>query len=303
MKKTMRLLKLSLIMAAIGSMPALSAVMNSVKGTISDGKTGQPIADARITLISTRVQTYRLELTSGSDGAVYKNGIPTGGYEVQFEKEGYFPARSSIRLTIGDNYDISVKLEPVPDQSASGAGLLRSVVELVNAGKFAEAITKASDGLAKEPANAMLHYYRGYCQEKSGNAAAAIVDYGRAVELKADFALALASLGKLQARQGDYAKAAENYKKACELQANNPDALYNYGICLVNLGNNAEAKKMFEKVLVIDAAHADACYQLGLVLLGLGDMVKAKECLQQFLVLDPLHKDAAVAKQIIDSIK
>lgn len=303
MKKTMRLLLLSLIVAVIGIMPVAADVLNSVKGTISDGKTGQPIADVRIALISTRVQTYRLELTSDRDGAVYKNGIPTGSYEVQFEKEGYFPARSSIRLTIGDNYDISVKLEPVPDQNASGAGLLRSVVELVNSGKFAEAIAKAGEGLGQEPANAMLHYYRGYGQEKSGNPAAAIIDYGRAVELKPDFALALASFGKLQARQGEYAKAAESYKKACELQANNPDVLYNYGICLVNLGNNAEAKKTFEKVLAIDAVHTDACYQLGLVLLGLGDMVKAKECLQQFLALDPLHKDAATAKAIIDSLK
>jgi len=303
MKKAMRLLPLSMVVALIGAMPAAADTMNSVKGTISDGKTGQPIADVRIALISSRVQTYRLELTSDRDGAVYKNGIPTGSYEVQFEKEGYFPARSSIRLSIGDNYDISLKLEPAPDQNASGVGLLRSVVELVNSGRYAEGIAKAGEGLGKEPANAMLHYYRGYCQEKSGNPAAAIIDYGRAVELKPDFALALASFGKLQARQGEYAKAVESYKKACELQANNPDVFYNYGICLVNLGNNAEARTIFEKVLAIDAANADACYQLGLVLLGLGDMAKAKECLQQFLILDPLHKDTAIAKAIIDSIK
>lgn len=303
MKKITCLLIMSVIMTLVGAMPAAADVMNAVKGTIRDGKTGQPIADVRITLISTRVKTQRIELTSDRDGAIYKNGIPTGGYEVQFDKEGYFPARSTIRLSIGDNYDISVKLEPLPDQSASGAGLLRSVVELVNAGKFAEAISKAGDGLGKEPANAMLHYYRGYCQEKSGNTAAAIADYGRAVELKADFALALSSLGKLQARQGEYAKAAANYKKACELQADNADVLYNYGICLVNLGDNAEARKTFEKVLALDGAHADACFQLGLVLLGQGEMAKAKEWLQKFLTLDPVHKDAATAKAIIDSIK
>ncbi len=303
MKKTIRLPHFLLIAAILGAMPAAAAVMNAVKGTISDGKTGQPIADVRIALISTRVQTFRIELTTDRDGAVYKNGIPTGTYEVQFEKEGYFPARSSIRLTIGDNYDISLKLEPVPDQSASGAGLLRSIVELVNGGKFAEAIAKAGDGIGKEPANAMLYYYRGYSREKSGDAAAAIADYGKAAELKPDFALALAGLGKLQARQGEYAKAAANYKKVSELAPNDMDALYNYGICLVNLGNNAEAKAMFEKVLSIDAAHADACYQLGLVLLGLGDMAKAKECLQSFLTLAPEHKDAATAKAIIDSLK
>jgi Flp pilus assembly protein TadD len=303
MKKIMRWVALSVIAALIGAMPAAAAIMNAVKGTITDAKTGQPIADVRIALISTRVQTYRLEMTTGRDGTLYKNGIPTGSYEVQFEKEGYFPARSNIRLSIGDEFDISVKLEPVPDQSASGAGLLRAVVEMVNAGKFADAIAKTSDGIGKEPANAVLYYYRGYCQEKSGNAAAALLDFGKAAELKPDFALALASLGKLQARQGEFAKAAESFKKACALAPNDMDALYNYGICLVNLGNNAEAKAAFEKVLATDASHADACYQLGLVLLGLGDMAKAKECLKTFLVLAPEHKDAATAKAIIDSLK
>jgi tetratricopeptide (TPR) repeat protein len=303
MKKKLPLMRICLILAIIGCLPAAAEVMNSVKGLVSDAKTGQPIAGVKIILVSIRVQTYRIELTSGGDGTIYKNGIPTGSYEVHFEKEGYFPARSSIRLSIGDNYDISLKLEPVPDQSASGAGLLRALVELVNAGNFSAGITKASDGIGREPANAMLHYYRGYCQEKSGNAAAASADYGRAVELKPDFALALASLGKLQARQGEFVKAAGNFKKAFELAPNDLDALYNYGICLVNLGNNADAKIMFEKVLAIDAAHADACYQLGLVLLGLGDMAKAKECLLTFLTLAPEHKDAATAKAILDSLK
>jgi tetratricopeptide (TPR) repeat protein len=288
---------------AIGCLPVAADVMNAVKGLINDAKTGQPIAGVKITIVSARVQTFRIELTTEKDGTVYKNGIPTGSYDVQFEKEGYFPARSSIRLTIGDNFDISLKLEPVPDQTASGAGLLRAVAEMVNAGKFAESIAKASDGIAQEPGNAMLYYYRGYSQERSGNAAAAIGDYGKAVELKADFALALAGLAKLQARQGEYAKAAANFKKACDLAPNDLDALYNFGVCLVNLGDNAQARATFEKVLAADANHADACYQLGLVLLGLGDMARAKECLQSFLAIAPEHKDAATARAILDTLK
>ena len=303
MKKITTLVPFFLIMTVIAALPVAAAVMNSVKGTISDAKTGQPIADVQIALILTRVTTFRIELTTDKAGAVYKNGIPTGTYEVQFEKEGYFPARSNIRLTIGDDYDISVTLEPIPDQTASGAGLLRAIVELVNGGRFADGIAKATDGIAKEPANAILYYYRGHCQEKSGNPAAAMADYSKAVELKADFALALAGLAKLQARQGEYAKAAANYQKACALAPNDMDALYNYGICLVNLGQSAEAKLTFDKVQAIDAAHADASYQLGLVLLGLGDMAKAKECLQSFLALAPEHNDAATAKAILESLK
>jgi len=197
MKKNTRLVLLLLLVAVIGAVPAWGDVMNCVKGTISDQKTNLPIADVRITLISTRVQTFRIELQSGNDGSIYKNGIPTGSYEIRFEKEGYFPTRSTIRLTIGDSYDISVKLEPVPNQNPGGTDLLRTVVELVNSGKLAEGVKKAGEALEKEPANAMLHYYRGYCLEKSDTAASAIADYGRAIELKPDFALALTSLGKL----------------------------------------------------------------------------------------------------------
>lgn len=286
-----------------GAAPARGDVLNSVKGTIRDQKTGLPIAGVRITLVSARNANLRIDLLSGGDGTVYKNGIPTGGFEVQFEREGYFPARSSIRLTIGDSFDISTRLEPVPAQGADATSTLRAVVELVKGGDFAAAGKKAGDALAQEPANAMLYYYRGYCSEKSGDAAAAGADYGRAVELKPDFVLALTSLGKLQARQGEYAAAAEHYKKALALAPGDPDAIYNYGICLVNLGESAAAREAFEKLLALDPDNPDACYQLGIVLLGLGDMAKAKEYLKKFLALDPQHKDAPFARQIIDSIK
>ena len=47
MKKKCALLLFSLIMAVIGTMPAAAEVMNSVKGTIRDSKTGQPIAEVQ----------------------------------------------------------------------------------------------------------------------------------------------------------------------------------------------------------------------------------------------------------------
>lgn len=303
MKQTAPIL-LTLLAALLASgIPARADVMNAVKGTISDKTTGQPIAGVRITLISARVRSSRIELASDDAGSVYKNGIPTGSYDVEFEKEGYFPARSSLRLTIGDELDISVKLEPMPVQNAGAGDRLRAIVQLVKDGGFAEAVARSGEALALEPANAMLHYYRGYSREKSGDAAGALVDYARAAELKPDFALALASLGKLQARGGDFAKAAENIRKSLALAPGDSSAIYNYAVCLVNLGDNAGARASLEKLLEIDPAHADGCYQLGIVLLGQGDMAGAKQWLQKFLELDPQHKDAPTAKQIIDSLK
>lgn len=301
MKHTIAILMTATLLGAALAAPA--AVMNAVKGTISDLKTGQPIAGVRIALISARTRSSRIELATDEAGYVYKNGIPTGSYDVEFEKEGYFPARSSLRLTIGDELDISAKLEPMPVQDTGAGERLRAVVALVNAGQFADAADRAGEALAQDPASPMLHYYRGYGREKGGDAAGAIADYARAAELKPDFALALSSLGKLQARGGDYAKAAGNYQKALALAGNNADALYNYAVCLVNLGDNAGAQAALEKLLAVDPAHADACYQLGLVLLGQGDMAGARQWLQKFLELDPQHKDASTAKQIVDSLK
>jgi tetratricopeptide (TPR) repeat protein len=303
MKKSACLFLQLTIWVLAAALPAAAAVTNTVKGTLRDQKTDRPLAGARVVLTASRTQTQRVELTSDAAGAVYKNGMPTGSYEVQFEKEGYFPARTSIRLGIGDTIDISARLEPVPDAAAGGAGLLRSIVELVRAGKFAESMAKADAAVAGEPASAMLYYYRGFSREKTGDAAGAVTDYGKAVELKPDFALALASLGKLQARQGEYAKAAENYKRALGIADHDPDALYNYAVCLVNLGDNESSGKVLEKLLAADPGHADAWYQLGIVRLGLGDMAGARECLGKFLEIDPQHRDAAAARQILDSIK
>jgi tetratricopeptide (TPR) repeat protein len=303
MTRKSRFLLLLALAAAISGIPGHADVMNTVKGTILDRQTGQPIAGVRVTLVPTRSRTSRIELITDDAGAVFKNGIATGSYEVQFEREGYFPVRSSIRLTIGDSYDVSLKLEPVPARQAGGTAQLRAIVELANAGRFAEGARKAGEAIAQEPASALLHYYRGYCLERSGDAAAATIEYGRAVELKPDFALGMAGLGKLLARQGEYAKAAAHFRKSLELVPDDADALYNYGICLVNLGDNSGAGEAFARLLAADPGHADAWYQLGIVLLGQGNMPRARECLQKFLALEPQHRDAATARQILDSLK
>jgi tetratricopeptide (TPR) repeat protein len=295
-----------LLMLTLAGFSALllsqGGMIGAIKGTIKDSKTQALLADVKIVLTDSQSK-IKQEVHTDQNGYFYKSGLYPGNYAMSFEKEGYAPAATTLHMTPGETRDINLTLEPVQQAAKGTAGLFNKGLQLVSDEKYTDAAGVFSQALAESPENFLAYYYRGFCQEKQGNTAAAIVDYSRTIELKADFALGLASLGKLQARQGEYAKAAANYKKACELQADDPDTLYNYGICLVNLGNNAEARKMFEKVLAIDAAHADACYQLGLVLLGQGDMAKAKEYLQKFLALDPTHKDAATAKAIIDSIK
>ncbi|MCX6556954.1 MAG: tetratricopeptide repeat protein [Candidatus Aminicenantes bacterium] len=298
MKKFLLLLSLAGVSV---SLLAQTGMIGAIKGTVRDGKTQALLADVKI-VVTDPQSKGKHEVRTDKDGYAYMSGLYPGNYEITFEKEGYVPASTTLRLAPGETRDINLTLEPAL-QAEKGAGLFNKGLQLVNEEKYTDAVGAFSQSLVENSGNFLAYYYRGFCQEKQGNADAALPDYIKTVELKPDFVLGLASLAKVYAKKGDFAKAVVHYKKVYDLGTTDTNSLYNYGVSLVNLGKNAEAKTMFEKVLTIDATHADACYQLGLILLGLGDMAKAKECLKTFLALAPEHKDAATAKAIIDSLK
>ncbi len=301
MKKSLILLLLALGLAVATASLSAQGMIGAIKGTIRDTKTQAPLVDVKVVVTDPQSKAKH-EVRTDKDGNLYKSGFYPGSYEISYEKEGYVPATTTMYIRPGETRDISITLEPMQAAKA-GTDLFNQGLKQVGESMFREAAESFAQALAADQGNFLAFYYRGFCLEKQGNLDGALSDYGKAIELKPDFVLGLASLAKAYAKKGDFARAAGFYKKVYDLGTTDTNALYNYGVSLVNLGKNAEAKTMFEKVLAIDAAHADACYQLGLVLLGLGDMAKAKQCLQTFLILAPEHKDAATAKAIIDSIK
>ncbi len=289
-----------LMMAAVFYCPLESSILNSVKGTITDQETGEPIPGAAVILTGGPV-TYTM--TTNSKGSFYKSGLKTGQYQVKYEKEGYIPAVASFRLRISETRDLSVKLKAmqvvkVPKKK----NWMRKGVDQLNARKYPDAIETLTKAIEETPENPVIYYYRGFALDKSGDRDKALADYKKSLELDPELILSLGEVGKIYAKKGDLNNAVTYYKKAYELDTRDVLVIYNYGVCLFGLGNNDEALKVYEKLLTIDPNYGDAYYQLGLIYMGLNNNAKAKEYLRKFLELEPESSNAAVAKEILNTL-
>lgn len=290
-----------LVLVVVGLWTPLKAsILNSVRGTITDSETGQPIPGVKITMTAV---SAKFETISDDKGFVYKTGLNNGLYEIKYEKDGYVPAISNFRLAIEETRDISTQLKPLKEvQQPQKVSLMTKGVELLNAGKFPDAINTLTEAITATPSNPLLYYYRGFALDKSGDPDKALEDYKKSLELDPAFLLSLPEAGKIYMKKKDLNNAVVYYKKAFELGTTDVIALYNYGSCLFNLGKNDEALKVYEKLISIDPNYPDSYYQLGIIYMGLNDNAKAKEYLEKFITMAPENENAAVAKEILSAL-
>ncbi|MBI4463580.1 MAG: tetratricopeptide repeat protein [Acidobacteria bacterium] len=159
---------------------------------------------------------------------------------------------------------------------------------------------KAKAGLAKADAE------KKEWSEKSLQA------YQKSLELKPtdasyhnNFALALASAGRMEEAQAALLKAAQ-------LDPPNGGRYYfNLGAMLVNTNHPKEASDAFRKAIEMDPKYADAYYQLGITLTGLASVDSSGkvtpvegtvEALQKYLELAPNGPNAAAAKDLLGTL-
>lgn len=287
---------------AVLAAPAYTQILGSVKGIVTEKKSKAPLEKVKVTIVSTRASSIKFDMVTDKQGYFYKSGLRNGTYDVYYQKEGHIPIKLTFRLRIGQERDLSIQLEAVKQKLSAPSNLLKKSVDLINTGKYEQALENINKLFEKNPNNEVLFYYRAFIYDKKGDKDKAMSDFKKSIALKPDFILPLNSLGKLYAKQAQFDKAVEFYKKAHDLGSTEIESLYNYGVCLFNLGKSKEALAIFEKLIQLDPQYADGYYQLGLVYLGLGNNAKAKEALNKFLELDPKNNNASVAKEILKSL-
>ena len=280
-----------------------SGVAAAVKGYVKDAKTGEVIPEAKILIVYSKSENVRYTLETDKEGYYYKSGLTPGYYRFRIEKEGYLPSEQTVRARLADtvqqDFELSVvEVNPVAEAAKSA----QRAMKYFNEAKWDEAVTEFSEGIAEDPENPMLYFYRGLSHENNGNAEQALADYGKAMELNPEFILPYSRSGKIYARQQNHEKARDLYQKAFELGDTDITHLYNYGVVLINLGQSAEAATIFEEILEIDENYPDAYYHLGIITIGQGDAEKAKKLLNKFLELDPENPNATVAQKILESL-
>jgi len=281
---------------------AFASTTGAVEGFVKDEQTGEPIHKAKITFVSAKSASVRLVSHSDKKGHFYRGGLTVGFYQITVEKENYIPTQSTVRASLGDTTKIEIKLKPFKGLPPVTKKISSKAISLLNEGKYKEAIEKFTEAITDDPENPIFYYYRGVGFEKNGDLDKAMEDYQKSVELKPDFILPTANIGKIYAKKREHEKAVEFYKKAVELGDQNATNYYNYGVCLMNLGKKEQAKEVLEKLISLDENYSDAYYQLGIIYIGLGNSAQAKEFLQKFIDMDPENQNASIAKEILKSL-
>ena len=101
--------KQALVLAALVA-PALRAQAPTgptgrIVGTVSDSAAAQPLANATVTVVGTR-----LGAQSGADGRYAINGVPAGAQQVRVQRLGYAPVTLSVTVPAGSALTLDARL-------------------------------------------------------------------------------------------------------------------------------------------------------------------------------------------------
>jgi len=171
---------------------------------------------------------------------------------------------------------------------------LQQAVQLLQAGRVAEAEAGLSARLVQQPGDVEALQLRGMARGRLGQFEAGAADLKQAAKRHSQPHAVLNNLGNLYRRAGDLEGAVAAYRAALSKQAGFIDAQYNLGICLSDQGEYDSAVAAFRAVLDRQPAHGNALNGLGLALRRSGDFSAAMTAFDAALARDGRNAIALV---------
>lgn len=292
---------------AILATPA-QAQTGTLRGMVVDTE-NKAIADVQVTIAFTGGVTRKFETRSNGRGEFLQVGIPSGNYDITFVKEGYrdfvLPWRISIGLT---ELPERVVMEKGPRNQADAIAKVKAAfqeaVNLMNAGKYDEAIAAFEAILAENPGLAAVQTNIGFAYLQKKDYPAAEVAYLKVLDFEPDNSGAMLALAGIYNAQGQKDKAKEMLDKATEANPGDPKVQFRKGVLLRNANENEAAIAAFKGVIEADPSFADAYYNLGELMVGAANFPEAIQYLEKYLSFNPTdQQNVATAKGLIQALK
>lgn len=300
---------LAIMLFSLASVDAFAGSQARISGRVTDSS-GQPIANAKITITSTDVAAFEKIVTTDKRGT-FKVLIldATRRYLLRVEANGYQAQERPFKVGVGTNDTVfEFSLASIEEaQSASVADIrdqpgYREIAEarkLYEAGDKVGALAKFEEAAAAKPdlvpaiaSVADLSLELGQ-PEKSLEAARCCLEVdSTSIDCLAIAANAANALGDEEARSEFMAR----YK---ELNPDDPALLFNSAAVFLNKLDDESARPLLEQCVESDPEFAPCHFEYGMLLLRAGDMEGAKRHLQIYLELAPDGTEAATAEETL----
>lgn len=275
-----------------------------IKGVVL-GESGEPIANAKVTLTHVQLQAKR-DVETNEKGEFLAAWIKGGRWDVDVQAKGYIPRKFSYTVSeILKNPPMEITLEKTEETVVREE--LKEVVEtLLNEGnesfgqkKYEEALSKFKEILEKVPELYQINQNIGNCYYEMGDYDSAILFYKSVLEKEPENRDVLISLGNVYLEKGELEKGMEFFNKLSDEDIASPITLYNIGTLLFNKGKLGASAEYHERAASLDPNMADAYYQLGLCYLNMNEKEKAKQNFLKFIEINPDSDKAEQAKTFL----
>jgi tetratricopeptide (TPR) repeat protein len=152
---------------------------------------------------------------------------------------------------------------------------------------WSAALTCFQKAIEKNPQDADVWFYLGYCYGELDRWQDAIESCKQAIRIKPDYADAHYILGLAYGKLGLYQDEIESYKQAVRIKPDYVEAHYNLGNAYGELGRSQDAVESFKQAIRIKPDYAEAHGNLGVTYLKLGRGQDAIESCKQAIRIKP----------------
>ena len=309
MRGLTRWLAISVLLIGLSAAIALASGQARVSGTVVS-TTGQPIADATITVTCPEAPTFKKVLETEQNGGFRLLLLDaTKSYDFHVQAPGFAPYDHTIKVGIGtmDN-EFTFTMQSEGEATAAqqlqllqqpGYKELEEGLALMRAGQPDAARAKFSAAAAAVPTLAAAWGGLADIDYRAGNHASALANAKSCLEHDAENTKCLAIAANSAKELGDVEAHHAYMTRYQALNPDDPTTLFNQAAEYLNALDDEHAKPLLEQCLAVDPAFPECLFEYAMVLLRTGDMEGAKNHLQRYLEVAPEGANAAAARETI----
>jgi tetratricopeptide (TPR) repeat protein len=284
MKKAFIIVAAVALAAGSLSAQAYRSGRGRMTGVVLDTE-GHPIEGVKVKLFAVK-HNDGFEILTNSEGKWTATMLSGGDWNLDFEKPGYSPFKTSVVLKELERLpEIKVVLEKVEGLLLTDElkKLLGDSNRLFEQKNYTAALEGYNTILAKYPDAYIVWQNVGNCYFAQDQYDKAEEAYLKVLAKAPDDPHAIIAVGNCYLNRNQTEKALEWYNKVDSAKIDDPTVLYNIGLNYFNISRYDEAIKYFQRAVDVQKTFEDGYYQMGLAYVSMQKTTEAIAIFEQFL--------------------